>query len=487
MASVRRYPRRKILMVSGVALGLAGLAACGATPTPQVVKEVVTSVVEKEVTKIVEGTPQVVKETVVVEKQVTAQAAPPKAVEIRWACYALGEARQKAGQACADDFMAKNPNVKVALEWRPGQGYWDKLQTEFAGGTAPDVTINQMDWVIPGAARGMFLDLKPLIERDHFDMGDYWYPLSLEWEWRGGLYGLLLYAGGQALYVNKTLLAEAGLDLPKPDWTWDDFLMYAKALTNEEKGQWGVLDANVAPPYWACSFIHGAGGTVLNDAYNKCTLTEPAALEGVHFLYDLVFKYKVMPTPAVTAGLEQSLFETGKAGMAFAGTFWVGMIRDASKAQGWEWEFAHMPVHPRTRIRKVQLGSNSWSVIANTQHRNEAWALVAYLGGPDGQRQWMAFGLPGMKSVLNSQEFLNSWKPQDVTIPVGDMECCGHDYYPTPDCGEYWTALGQEWGSIWSGEATVEEAMTRICKALDEIFARRPPYYEKVVPTPTSG
>ena len=32
------------------------------------------------------------------------------------------------------------------------------------------------------------------------------------------------------------------------------------------------------------------------------------------------------------------------------------------------------------------------------------------------------------------------------------MACCGHDYYPTADCGEWWTACGQEWSAIWSGE-----------------------------------
>jgi hypothetical protein len=30
---------------------------------------------------------------------------------------------------------------------------------------APDITINQMNWVVPGAARGLFADLKPFIDR----------------------------------------------------------------------------------------------------------------------------------------------------------------------------------------------------------------------------------------------------------------------------------------------------------------------------------
>jgi len=78
----RSLSRRDVLRFGLVGAGVASLAACGATPTPQVIEKVVTSVVEKEVTKIVEGTPQVVKETVVVQQtvekvvEVTPTAAP---------------------------------------------------------------------------------------------------------------------------------------------------------------------------------------------------------------------------------------------------------------------------------------------------------------------------------------------------------------------------------------------------------------------------
>jgi len=90
--------RRAILRCAALAgTGLAGtavLAACGATPTPQTIKEVVTQVVEKEVTKIVESTPQVVKETVVVEVTAAAATGAPmpaatsaEQVTIRWWSY----------------------------------------------------------------------------------------------------------------------------------------------------------------------------------------------------------------------------------------------------------------------------------------------------------------------------------------------------------------------------------------------------------------
>jgi multiple sugar transport system substrate-binding protein len=485
MPTQRIVSRRNLIKLGAGALGAAGLAACGATPTPQVIKEVVTQVVEKEVTKIVEGTPQVVKETVVVEStvvvketsvvEVTAAAAP---VEIRVAFYVMGDSWMANAAEAIKDFEGKNPNVKVTMEWRPGDGFWTKLQTEFAGGVAPDVSVNQMDWVIPGAARGMWLDLKPLIERDNFDMSQYFYPMDLEWAFQGGLYGGLLYAGGQTLVINKNLLAEAGLEMPAADWTWDDLLSYATAMTDKAKGQYGLHGATAAPPYWASSFIHGAGGSVLNADYNKCALTEDAAVEGVNWLYERMFTDEVMPSPASLTGQEDP-FLTGKVGMAFNGTWYESQIRDADL---FEWDFAPMPKHPITGKKSVQLGSNTWSILANTRNREESWQFVKFMMGVEGQTWMMKFGIPGIKSVVESQAYKDLHAPQNIQVVVDDFGCCGHDYYPTADCGEWWGACGQEWSAIWSGELSVQEALSNACAAMDEIFGRRPPIYEKNAP-----
>jgi multiple sugar transport system substrate-binding protein len=399
----------------------------------------------------------------------TGSGAAEGSVEIRLASYGLGDAWNKSLEDTLAPFREANPNINVQIEFRPIDGYWDKLQTEYAAGTAPDITINQMNWVIPGAARGMFVDLKPFIDRDQVDLGAYFYPHDAEWGWQGGIYGGLLYAGGQALYINKDLLAAAGLEFPSEDWTWDDMLAYAQQLTDAETNQWGLHMGIINVPYWGTSFIHGAGGSVLNEAMDACTLTSEEARAGLQFLADLIFVHKVMPSPSALAGQENP-FLTGKVAIYFGGTWEEGQIREA----GFDWDFAHMPVHPGTGIRRVQMGSNAWSILSTSAHQEEAWQVVNFLMGEGGQTGMMKNGVPGLTAVVESDAYRQLHEPQNVDTLWTDFANYGHDYYPTPDTDEWWTAAGQELGVIWSGEATVEEATERACAAIDEIFSRRP-------------
>jgi multiple sugar transport system substrate-binding protein len=401
--------------------------------------------------------------------QSAAPAATAAPVEIRLASYGLGDAWNNNLEKTIDGFRAQHPEITVKVEFRPIDAYWDKLQTEFAANTAPDITINQMDWVIPGAARGMFVDLMPFIEADQVDLDAYFYDMQPEWGWKGGLYGGLLYAGGQVLYVNKDLLVEAGLELPAADWTWDDLLDYAIQLTDEEKGQWGIYISPLNPPYWGASFIHGAGGTVLNESKTSCTLTEPGSQEGLQFLSDLISVHQVMPAPVTLQG-QVNPFLTGKVAMLFGGTWQEGQVREA----GFDWDFAPMPAHPETGSRSVQMGSNAWSILSTSTHQQESWLLVKYLMGEGGQRGMMTNGVPGLTAVVESDDYLELHRPQNISIAINDFANYGHDYYPTPDTGEWWNAVGQELSAIWSGEASVEEATQRACEAVDEIFARRP-------------
>lgn len=342
------------------------------------------------------------------------------------ATYTISEAWDAAIQKQIDDFNAQSTLATVNLEFRPADQYWDKILTEFAGGQAPDITLNQIDWLVPGASRGMFVDLKPFYERDQVDLSDLWYDMEQEWGYEGGMYGALLYAGGQALYVNKTILEAAGEALPEAGWTWDDLLESAKRLTNEADGQYGVTLSLPNPPYWGCAFIHGAGGTVLNDARDECTLDSAEAREALQWLVDLTQVHKVAPICVQEDGAPNP-FLTGKVTYYFGGTWNEAAVRTSE----FSWDFLPMPAHPTTGNRSVQMGSNALSILGTSSNEDAAWEVVKFLGGPEGAAGVVSLGIPGFQSVIENPEFVEMHAPQDILIPVADFEEVGHDYYGT--------------------------------------------------------
>ena len=93
-----------------------------------------------------------------------------------------------------------------------------------------------------------------------------------------------------ALWYNKTLFDEAGLDYPTADWTWDDVTEAAKKLTKDDGSQYGLgmrNDNNQAGYY---NLIYDNGGYIISDEaqiydfaqYTPYEQLLPAVLFGVH-------------------------------------------------------------------------------------------------------------------------------------------------------------------------------------------------------------
>jgi multiple sugar transport system substrate-binding protein len=121
------------------------------------------------------------------------------------------------------------------------------------------------------------------------------------------------------------------------------------------------------PPYWSCGFIHANGGTVLNDAYDECTLNSPETREALQWIVDLTFEHKVAPILVQEDGADDP-FVTGKVAYYFGGTWNESAIRSS----GIDWDFLPMPSHPETGKRSVQNGSNAWSILSTSANPDAA-------------------------------------------------------------------------------------------------------------------
>ncbi|OMF08107.1 extracellular solute-binding protein [Paenibacillus sp. FSL H7-0942] len=128
-------------------------------------------------------------------------------------------------------FQAKYPDIKISGEFAPSSGYFDKLNTQLASGTAPDIFFlggNVVDY----AKKDVLLNLDPYVGNElNLDGMD---ETMIEY---GRLDGKLQHisagANARGIVVNKALFEKAGVPLPASDWDWTDYAAISKELSDK--------------------------------------------------------------------------------------------------------------------------------------------------------------------------------------------------------------------------------------------------------------
>ena len=239
----RRLTRRT--MLRGLVLGLGaaaagGLAACGATPTAQVIEKVVkeTVVQEVQVTTVVEVTSTAV-----------ARTGPATVTLYGW----IDADRLGKFNDWVKPFQEANPEIFIQLIPAIGGNIENrqKLQAMILAGNPPDIAgyaPPDFYW------SGMVISLKPFIERDSLDMSDMPQPLIDRASYQSELYNFPLQAGGNnpIMAYNKTMFEEAGVEAPPktwndPKWTWTEWVSRLSAImkaknTGDTTDFWGLPD-----------------------------------------------------------------------------------------------------------------------------------------------------------------------------------------------------------------------------------------------------
>lgn len=141
-------------------------------------------------------------------------------------------------------FQEKHPNIKIVGEFAPSSGYFDKLNTQLASGTAPDIFFlggNVVDY----AKKDVLLNLDPYVGNElNLDGMD---ATMVEYgRLEGKLQHISAGANARGIVVNQALFDQAGIPLPASDWTWEDYAAISKELSDKlGKGYYGTYNFTV--------------------------------------------------------------------------------------------------------------------------------------------------------------------------------------------------------------------------------------------------
>ncbi len=256
-----------------VALAIVGLliVAC-ATPTPQVVEKIVEKPVEK-----------VVKETVVVEKEVTKEVVKevekPRP-EVRLSGWTASPEEERLLRSLLYECSVAVPEVLVKYEPIPAD-YWPKIKTMVASATEPDIYYMDIFQAPFFAQQGVMVPIDDYMTKYGVKREEFVASLIDAFTFEGKTYGIPKDFNTLALFYNKKLFDEAGLDHPTDDWTWDDLKAAAKALSKPDQGIYGFgvpPDAGRFP-----IFVFQNGGRIMSEDFSDTLLDSPEAIAAAEF------------------------------------------------------------------------------------------------------------------------------------------------------------------------------------------------------------
>lgn len=326
---------------------------------------------------------------------------------IRVGSWDSGDALEPFNDSIAA-FQTANPGLTVNLEAVP-QGYGDKLLAQFASGTAPDVFQVGDGDVAKFVAQGVIEPLDSYIGgANGIDMNATFYPAVAAFGQVGGqTYLLTKDYSPLVLYYNKALFDAAGVAYPTADWTWDDMLTAAQALTSGEGADkvWGLQIPNSwGDPYWlrgVLPLIYQNGGSIISDDGKTASghLNSPETVAALQWYVDLFKVHGVTPTKDEVAALSgQDLFQTGRVAMLWTGRW---PLKDFIANTELSFGTVQLPAGPSGRANALCWAG--FAIYSQSQNKDAAWAFMRYIAAGDGATEFANYAFTAVKPVAEAQ------------------------------------------------------------------------------------
>lgn len=394
-------------------------------------------------------------------------------VTLKLGYYAeAGAADDKTMRKIADDFMKANPDVVLELESAPYIDFYKKLRTRLAGGQAPDVWLSDGVLVQEYAGRNSLRDLSEFVKDVNAD--DY-FGLDLAESPDGKIYSFPQGAQTPVLFYNKAMFADAKVDEPTADWTYEDLSAAAKELTRDTNGDgktdvWGmrVYSPGFTESWWP--MIKAYGGDIVADGGEKAVIDSPESVAALDWMKTAINEDKIGPDVPTTGSLgsPHTLFASKKVAMQF-GIYARTLGANEAKI---DLGVAPLPQGPAGRGNVAIV--NSWVVnrAADQPKAEAAWKWMQYFASEGPQTAWAEIGeaIPINKKVANSDAFLKLGTPPENRQVFLDSLEDATDLGLNPVWTEYTTAIATQLDKTLAGNKDTDAAVKDAQKDAQDVI-----------------
>jgi multiple sugar transport system substrate-binding protein len=386
-------------------------------------------------------------------------------------------------------FKEKHPNITIDLmivTTSSGADWVAKVMSLYAAGTPADLHNGIVGTFIQLYAEDKVLELTPYIEEDGFDLEPFGSLVKDPDMCRSGkqMAMPILTTAACPMFYNMDLFDEAGLDYPPTDWndkswTWDKVVELGTKLTKDYGTADAVYGFDGGGQFHQWAYVFG-GDCWKADWYEKAGVVEEAfddtdaAIDGCQFWQDLIYKYKITPTPSDSSAISQlgNPFKTGRLAMNWTGGWGYWNYSDVEE---FSWGVAPTPW-------AVSNKCVNWTdcVLSPKEGKNpkESWELIKYLTSQEGQIDYAKdTGTPPtridavdpwIESMVATKLGLDATQFKEVAWGFGDKYMDNWAHYVIR-AGEYQQIQNQHRDMLLNNELTAEELVATVKPKMDEV------------------
>nr|WP_116288866.1 extracellular solute-binding protein [Ensifer sp. LCM 4579] len=357
------------------------------------------------------------------------------------------------------EWEGRNPGWKVLPEvvgWAQCQ---DKATTLAAAGTPVAMAYVGSRTLKEFAENDLIVPV-PMTEEEKKS----YYPNIVDTVTFGGTqWGVPIAFSTKALYWNKDLFKQAGLDPETPPKTWAEEVAFAKQI-KEKTGIAGYgLPAKTFDNtmHQFMHWVYTNNGKVIDG--DEIVMDSPEVLAALQAYKDIV-PYSVEGATAYEQNEIRAIFLDGKAGMIQSGSGAAALLKDTKI----DWGIAPLPLGPSAKGEGTLLITDSLAIFKDTGVEDKAIEFAKFITSPGPQGEYELQGGAGLTPLRPSpkvDEFVKadpSWKPLIDGIGYGGPEPLFTDYKG------FQNAMIEMVQSVVTGKAEPADALKKAAGELEQ-------------------
>jgi multiple sugar transport system substrate-binding protein len=329
-------------------------------------------------------------------------------VEIEYWQYTFPQ-RVQAIDELIKRFEAANPGIRVKHTHVPYDDFRLKIAAAIPAGQGPDVVQLFYGW-LQDYLKAQLLQPLPTELFDPAEIERDFYPLVRQMKVDGRYYAVPTAVRSLALFWNRKLMQEAGLDPAKPPQTLDELVDGARKMTKRDGAgnllQAGIaLDMGLQDHHWIREvLIRQMGGQPYSADGRSVAYNTPAGQRAVAWYTDLVSREKVSQFGFLTDGV--TAFRSGRAGLMIDGSFRLAAFDGQA---GLDYAVGELPAQGGRRFNFASYWVNGLTPKATGPKKEAAAKFLRFITTPAAMELWLekVGELPARKAVAERDAIRN--------------------------------------------------------------------------------